>query len=420
MRSSLHVLLVGGGHASVALLPRAAAWVRAGHTVTLVSDHPSLYYSGMVPERTGGVYADADVRIDLERWCRTQGLGWHRARVTAVDPARRAVAAEDGRAWRCDVAVFDVGARNPLAGAAARDVPTKPLHRIARLAAFLDAAARRPEHPKRLVVVGGGAAGVEIALNVSARFEGTALRLDVVEPASRLLTEFPAGAGRYAARLLRRRGVALHVGCRASAGEDGVTLDDGTALPADAVVWATGSTAPALFADAGLPCDDRGFVRVDAALRSPAAPWLFAAGDAAVVEGHEDLARVGVHAVKQGPVLRDNVERMLRHLADGGAPATAPLRTFRPYPVAPLILSTGTPEGLFVAGRVWGHGRAALRLKHAVDLRWMDRYRHGPRTPWAERLHGRHAGGTRAPTTRRAPPVRGDGSCGLRPGRAPG
>ena len=101
---------------------------------------------------------------------------------------------------------------------------------------------------------------------------------------------------------------------------------------------------------------------------------LFVAGDAAVVDGHEDLARVGVHAVKQGPTLAHNVETMAAALARGEPPEAVSLRRWRPYPVAPLILSTGEREGVFVAGPLALRGAWALGLKHRVDRKWIERY----------------------------------------------
>lgn len=44
------LLLVGGGHANVAVLAAVGRWTRVGVEVTLVNDAPHLLYSGMTPE----------------------------------------------------------------------------------------------------------------------------------------------------------------------------------------------------------------------------------------------------------------------------------------------------------------------------------------------------------------------------------
>lgn len=394
MPSPVRLVLVGGGHASVYLLRRAARWTQAGVAVTLVSDHPTLYYSGMVPEYLGGVYTAEEAQIDLRAWCQRTGVRWLHTAATGLALPHRTVHTSAGVSVPYDVVAFDIGSRTPGHTHVPGTIPTKPLHRIERLAAFVRAAETAPR-PQRLVIVGGGAAGVEVGLNVTARVPASRLALTLLEPGDRLLPSMPPGAGQRAAALLQQRGASVRLGSKAAeAGSDYAVLTGGTRLLADAVLWATGTTGPGLFRLAGLPCDDRGFVRVTPALHVPGDPAVFAAGDCAVVDGHEDLARVGVHAVKQGPTLYANVDRAVQALRQQGSLARVSFSTFRPYPVAPLILSTGTPEGLLVAGSWWVAAGWALRLKHAVDLRWMRRYhRHLPRAQTlGGLLHGGHAG----------------------------
>lgn len=379
-----HVLLVGGGHATVAVVRRATGWIRRGALVTLLSDAPFLYYSGMVPELLGGVYRAEEARIDLERLCRTHGLVWREDRAVRIDPDARAVETAGGVRLEADLVALNVGTGTQAVPAdAARVVPAKPMHGAAALLETVERGTAR-----RIVVVGGGAAGVEVALNLSARRHARPT-LALVEPADRLLPGFPAGMGARALTLLRARGVDVRLGARAVGADGaGVQLTDGARLEADAVFWAAGPAPPPVLLASPLPRDPRGLVRTSATLRVPGHPWLFAAGDCAAVTGYEDLARVGVHAVKQGPVLAENLARSLDALARGRYPEERTLRRFRPYPVAPLILSTGTREGWWTAGPVWLRGEAMLRLKHAVDLRWMRHYTPLPRfASLARQLH---------------------------------
>ena len=370
------LLIVGGGHASLPLLVHARRIAEAdGAEVVLVSDRPELWYSGMTPEWLGGVYTRDDVTVPLGPICEREGVRFRVGRAVAIDRAAREVELADGRREPYDVLAVDVGAVNP--GEADGAVHTKPLWRIEDLGRFLDEAADAAEAPS-LVVVGGGAAGVEVALNVTARTGLDRLSVTIVEPAGRLCSGLPARFGSWAASTLRQRGAEVRLGERVeSVGNDGVRLAPGDTLPADAVLWATGSVGPSLLREAGLAVTERGFARVDSGLRSISDGRVFVAGDAAAVAGHEHLARIGVHAVKQGPVLRENVGRALAALADGLDPTAAKLRPFRPYPVAPLLVSTGEPTGWWLAGPVALNNGPALRLKHAVDRRWIDRYRDG-------------------------------------------
>ena len=389
---AIPVLLVGGGHASVYALRRAEQLRAAGAEVTLLTDRPYLLYSGMTPEWLGGLYTEDEVRVDLQAWCRRTGIRFAQGRAVHIDRAGRTVSTEDGRRFRADVMAVDVGAANPHRAAAGPATQTKPLHHIEQLARQLDRfeRSRSDTPPFHLVIVGGGAAGCEVAMNVSARFahRGDRFRLTLIDPGDRLVPAFPPPVADQIQTVLEARGANVRLGLQADRVEpagDGrrqVYTDSASPLLADAVLWATGSRGPALFADGDWPTDDRGFLNVTKALRCRTAPWLLAAGDNAVVEGHAGLARVGVHAVKQGPVLFENLRRLIDGLARGERPESVRLASFTPYPVAPLLLSTGTDEAIGVAGPAWGRGTPLLRLKHFADRRWMRKYRFdAPRRP---------------------------------------
>ncbi len=371
----VRVLVVGGGHASLPLLVHARELAEAGAEVTLLTDRPELWYSGMTPEWLGGVYDRADVTIPLVPICEREGVRFAQGTAVGLDREAREVETASGERLGYDLVAFDVGAVNPSEDLAGGAIPTKPLHRVEALGAFLDDAARS-DAGRRLVIVGGGAAGAEVALNVTARPGLGRLRTTVVEPSGRLASGLPERLGAWAADALRQRGADVRLGATAAGvDEAGVHLQGGETLPADAVLWATGSVGPDLFRAAGLQTTEAGFVRVGAGLRSLDDPHVFVAGDSAAVEGHESLRRIGVHAVKQGPVLRENVGRTARALVARQPPESVDLQPFRPYPAAPLILSTGEHTAWYALGPLAVHGGPMLRLKHAVDRRWIDAYR---------------------------------------------
>ena len=366
-------------------LRHAQEWTDAGIEVTLIDPQRWLYYSGMVPEYLGGVYDVEDIRIDLARLAREGGVRFVQESATALDPERRIVTTESGTEYSFDVLGADVGGVNPAVPEAA--VATKPIYRIRAVEPHIQKVLRTPSSRLRLVIVGGGAAGTEVALNVTGRFQGAGriedLDLTLVEQSEHLLPAFPAGMRRHAAHLLRGRGATIRTGTSVTsveAQEEGavvrVSNTRGTSedLSAEAVLWATGTVGPALFRKAGLSTDDRGFLQVTSRLRTPSHPRIFAAGDCATIPELE-LAKVGVHAVKQGPDLRTNLDRTLRGLIEENAlPVEEELARFRSYPVAPLILSTGTREGIWTAGPLWASHSMLLRLKHWIDRRWIQTY----------------------------------------------
>jgi pyruvate/2-oxoglutarate dehydrogenase complex dihydrolipoamide dehydrogenase (E3) component len=156
--------------------------------------------------------------------------------------------------------------------------------------------------PRRLLVLGGGSAGVEIA-QVVHRLGGAAV---VVEAADRLIPREPASLGSGLAEALRRDGLELRLGVRASeALRDGdeyvLKLSDGTEVRGDRILVATGRR-PRVEAigleTVGIEADPHG-VRVDEFLRAGEHVW--AIGD---VNGIWPLTHVGEY---EGDVVAANI-----------------------------------------------------------------------------------------------------------------
>ena len=156
--------------------------------------------------------------------------------------------------------------------------------------------------PRRLLILGGGPAGVEIA-QVVQRLGGQAV---VIEGADRLLPREPAPLGQALGEALRRDGIELKLGRRATAARtDGaeyvLQLDDGTEVRGDKLLVSTGRrprVADIGLETVGIQPDPHG-IPVDAYLR--AGERLWAIGD---VNGIWPLTHVGEY---EGDVVADNI-----------------------------------------------------------------------------------------------------------------
>src|SRR6516164_8578670 len=156
-----------------------------------------------------------------------------------------------------------------------------------------------PDLPRRLIVLGGGPAGCELA-QIYAAF-GSQVTLIEAEPG--LLAGEPAFVGEILAAALRRAGVEIFLGSPATKAErtpDGLTLalEDGTRIDADRLLLATGRR-PRL---TGLGLDALGIaVEPGRALPTDAScqvvPGVWAAGDVTgITHAHASRYQAGVVA----------------------------------------------------------------------------------------------------------------------------
>jgi dihydrolipoamide dehydrogenase len=140
--------------------------------------------------------------------------------------------------------------------------------------------------PPTMLVIGGGATGVQVA----SIFSAFGTRVELFQAASRILTTEDEDVSAAVAESFRRAGVEVHEGfgsiesfektpsgVRMIVSKDGVRASAEAALVVVAVGW-TANTGGLSLATAGVETDPRGFVRVDAHLRT-SAPHIFAAGD---------------------------------------------------------------------------------------------------------------------------------------------
>jgi selenide,water dikinase len=366
------LVLVGGGHAHVHVLAGLAARPLAGVEIAFVSPTPRHHYSGMVPGFLQGVYAESDLTLDLAWLARQACARLVEAAADGIDVPGRAVGA-GGTRLPFDVLSLDVGsdpAGLEVPGAREHTLTIRPMRRAVELRARVDALARAAgPDPVRIVVVGAGAGGVEVALAVHRRIRAVGGRpaVTLVEAAPEVLPGYEGPVRRRAARILARRGVTVTTGTGVSrVTKDAVHLAAGAAVPADLVLWLTGAAGPAVLAGTRLALDARGFLLVGPTLRSVDGAPVWGAGDCVTLAEHPDTPKAGVYAVRQGPVL----ERNLRAALGGGRPAPyVPQGTFL------SLLNTADGKALLRWHGVVSHSRWAWWLKDWIDRRFVRRYR---------------------------------------------
>ena len=365
LRLSRDVVLVGGGHAHALVLRRWGMDPLPGARLTVINPGPTAPYTGMLPGYVAGHYARDALDIDLVRLCRFAGARLVLDRAVGVGEDEVALAARPPVGF--DVCSLDVGIHGALpgiAGLAEHGVPAKPLGAFAdRWEAFLAEVA--DGGAATACVIGGGIAGVELALAMRHRL-GADGAVTIIEAGGQALSGVGARARAALTAKLAEAGVRVLTDARAAeVAPDAVRLTDGGAIPARLTVAAAGAVPYGWLAGSGLPVTD-GYVRVGPDLRVEGRETLFAAGDCAhMVRSPRDKA--GVFAVRQAPVLAAN----LRAAAMGEAPP----RAYAPQPRYLKLISMGGRTAVFERGGFLGgaapRGAWAWRLKDRIDRRFM-------------------------------------------------
>lgn len=356
------LVLIGGGHSHALVLKRWSMQALPGVRVTVIDPGPTAAYSGMLPGFVAGLYQRDDLNIDLVRLARAAGARLILGAVTAMDLKARTVTVPGRPPVAFDVASVDVGitsAMPDLPGFTEFAIPAKPLTAFAkRWQAFRDSA-DRPE----VVVIGGGVAGAELAMAMAhaLRERGGTVRLI---DRGRALAAMTATGRRMICESMTALAVEVIENATVTAiGPGSVTLADGREIPSQFTTGAAGARPHDWIAGTGLTLQD-GFIAVDPMLRS-SDPAIFAVGDCAHMT-QSPRPKAGVFAVRQAPVLFDN----LRAALSGGD-----LRPYRPQADYLKLISLGGQHAL---AEKWGtarKGRLLWRWKDRIDRAFMDKFR---------------------------------------------
>ncbi|WP_232678643.1 FAD-dependent oxidoreductase [Nocardioides sp. R-C-SC26] len=250
-----------------------------------------------------------------QRWARDYRLGFDRFR--GLDRVRTVHASIDGvdlAARRLQLTLADgTSSTEPfdmllIATGVRNGFWRRPdLQSTEEIDAEIDATHARLAEAGSIAVVGGGAAAVSSAAQLSEALPHVAV--DLYFPGERALPHHHVRVWDAVRARLRRSGVGLHPGHRAvlpdapdalhELGTGPITWSTGQPqTSADVVLWAIGRVAPNTDWLPDDLLDDDGFVRVDPDLRVPGAPeGVFAVGDVAATDPLRTSARNQGHAL---------------------------------------------------------------------------------------------------------------------------
>jgi selenide,water dikinase len=370
------IVLIGGGHSHVAVLRMFGMKPMPGVRLTLITRDIHTPYSGMLPGYVAGHYHYDQVHIDLGPLARFANARLYHGEVDGVDLNKRLVHVPGRPPIQYDLLSINIGSRPrtiDVPGALEHALPVKPIDKWLTDWEALQQRVLNSQGNFKVIVVGGGAGGVELALSTQHRLRSLLQKQD--DDVSRLYYElltdnaelFPthnAGVRCRFTRVLAERKIDVQLNSKVVMVEaNSVQLENGDLHHADAVLWVTSAGAPEWPKASGLAVDTEGFIQVDHTLRSTSHPEVFAAGDIASMPNPRPKS--GVFAVRQGPVLTENLRR---------AAAGRSLKIYRAQKNFLGLISTGDQYAIASRGNWSWEGKLLWTWKDWIDQRFMQRF----------------------------------------------
>ncbi|HWS89070.1 MAG TPA: FAD-dependent oxidoreductase [Pyrinomonadaceae bacterium] len=337
------VVILGGGFAGVytARYLEKALGRRGDFEVVLVNKENYFVFQPLLAEVVSGAIGVTDAVSPLRRLLPRTEL--HVREVESVDLKRRTVTTAPGflphpHVLKYDHLVLALGSVTDfrgMRGVAEHALPFKNLGDALRIRnhvihALEEASIESDYEPRRrlltFVVAGGGFSGVEVVAELNdfvreaarsyRQINAAEIRVVLLHAGARILPEVTERLGLFAQRLLRRRGVEIHLNTRlhAATGVEAI-LEDGRRIPTRTLVSTVPSSPHPLVESLELPRNRAGRLLANSFLEVEGAEGLWALGDNALVPlagGQGSSPPTAQHATRQAKVAAHNIAAAIR------------------------------------------------------------------------------------------------------------
>jgi len=343
-----HVVVIGAGFAGVSATVELA---KEGFRVTLLDRHPYNTFQPLLYQvATGGLNA-GDVTYSLRYFAaRHRGVRFRRANVTSIDTGVKEVICDDGVRIGYDVLVIANGITTNHFGIPGAAEYTMSMYTRAEALRVRDtifgaletiAGTSDPNTGAfTVVVVGGGATGVEMAgqlaelktksiPDVYPELNPARVHVVLVEMGPVLLAPFDDSLRKYTLRELIKRGVDVRLNTALSeVHPDRVDFKDGTSTPVDLVIWAAGVSGNPILRSWGLPIGRAGRIETNPDTSVVGVDDVYSIGDASLIVD-KPLPQLAQPAIQMGKHVAHQLARKHRglptepfHYFDKGTMAT--------------------------------------------------------------------------------------------------
>lgn len=302
------ILLVGGGHANIEVLRRLGGCAKKGdYRIALITNHPRSYYSGMIPGLISGLYEESSCFFSMDKICQHFGVDCIIAEVIAIRADDRECVCIGERIISFQVACINIGSttRDTIVHERATIpmISSRPIATVST--AIQQVISTNPQH---WLVVGGGAAGIEIAFAV--RRIRPSDRITIIGSSPLPCHNLGASTSHKILHQFSLKGIVYLTGEVEEVIENEVRVRDGHTITVDCILLCTGASPHPLHHESDLQLSSQGFFSVNDHLQSISHPYIFAGGDCIDIEG-QDIPKSGAISVRQGPHLYHNLMQYL-------------------------------------------------------------------------------------------------------------
>ncbi|MBD2104352.1 NAD(P)/FAD-dependent oxidoreductase [Leptolyngbya sp. FACHB-261] len=287
------ICILGGGFGGLytALNLSRLPWKAQQPEIVLVDQSDCFVFTPLLYELLTGELQTWEIAPPFQELLANTGVRFLQGVVTGIDLAEHRVELTEGPELTYDRLVLALGgepASSSIPGVAEHTYAFRSVADARRLEERLRVLEEAKQDKIRIVIIGAGPSGVELACKLADRL-GDRGRVRLVDYGNQIVAGFAPTTREAAQKALERRQIWLNLETKVlNVSSDAITLeyrDESETLPVDLVLWAAGTTVPDLVRTLPLKHNERGQVVAESTLQVPDHADLFALGDLA--ESHD-------------------------------------------------------------------------------------------------------------------------------------
>ena len=377
MSRSQHLVLIGGGHSHAIALKEWKKNPIANVKLTLITNVLQTPYSGMLPGYIAGFYRFEETHIDLRKLVQFAQTKLVLTTAIGLDLIKNQVICADCPPIAFDILSIDIGSTPTLLNIVGSEyvIPAKPVPQLLEAwEKVLNRVHQNPEKPISISIVGGGAGGVELALNMQSRLQtilpSHLITFHLFHRGQKLLEHHNSWVSQQLEKILKEKNIQLHLDETVQSIQADeldfykINCQSNLSIKTNYIFWVTQASAPDWIKHSDLSTDSSGFILIKNTLQTLSHDNIFATGDIATMPDHP-RPKAGVFAVRQGKPLVQNWRNFLLN---------KPLKPYFPQKTHLILIGTGDKSAIASWGN-WGfRSRYFWQWKDYIDSQFMDQF----------------------------------------------
>ncbi len=363
------LVLLGAGHSNIEVLRNFSLKPIKGIRITLITNRLESPYSGMVPGYIEGVYKWSDIIIDLVQMSFHYDFRLICSEVTKIDGLNNKIFLKNREPLGYDYLSINTGINSKdiiSTGQKKLTLPLKPISGINSLVSKT-ILIQKKNPANKLVLIGAGAAGVEVALAFRMKFNDLGIKNQIIIISNKkfILEKYNYRVRKVCENALKKNKIKVIYNKKVTKiTENYVELDNKKKIYCSFPLLSTSSQPPSFIKKSNLSKTASGYLAIYGTLQIKNFKNIFASGDVSEISNVSNI-KAGVFAVKQGIVLSKNLRNFINNKN---------LESYYPQKFYLSLIGLGKKRALANKYFLTFQGSIFWKLKEFIDRKFIKKY----------------------------------------------